>query len=235
MRDLGVRDGALAPVGRNLDVGLAVAATAALIAAAIVRPPAVCSLQGHASLFTFLAWLCGIAFLAAIGICLGSGRRSIAARIARLAKIAGLVLGLLVAFAVVVALLILSSFRLADSENETASADGSVLQDDLRNSASLEAYWLGAQFRDASVRRANSNDLTYVGGTGADRIEIEVLTQYGGTTDSDRADLVVLTTRGDAVLIRFRGRRHPDATLIAEARAAVQAIPLEVTYSGCSS
>lgn len=234
MRDLAERHGALAALRRNPDFALAVAATAALIGAVYARPPAVCSVHGNASLFTFLAWLSGLVFLAAIGICLRS-RRSIAARIARLAKIAGLVLGLLVAVAVVAVLSALSSFSLADSDNETAFADGRALQDGLRESANLEVYWLGARFRNASVRRADLINLTYAGGTGADRIEFDVRTQYGGATDTGDADLVVRTARGDDVGIAFRQPPHPDAALLAEARAAVEVIPRDVTYSGCSS
>ena len=135
-------------------------------------------------------------------------------------------------------------FRDSDGEREH---DASVLRRFATPpAAGKHAYWLGAHFRKASVGSAQGYwspdvQLTYshIGDNGAQDVYIVVHSYRGPATEKAGYDElnypseVVHTRSGQDVRITFQEPRQPDAAIMAEARAAVQAIPRDVKYSGC--
>jgi hypothetical protein len=246
----------------NLDAACAGIAATAFIVAQIIKPTALCgdALNPSAS-FTVAAYVSVIGFLVASILCLAF-RRLVGA------KIAGLLIGLIVTVIALITLVLAASptgLGLQEDSPEYAS-----LQDALRDKAkpavpaNRRAYWLGASFRGADVSyvgRAGGHaddyassdttsyapdeldaypEVTYQAWDDRSRsvLEIAVMT-YRDTAPAiqnyrpDQASVIVQTKSNQDVRVRFETPAKPDAALISEVRAALQVIPVDVTYKGC--
>ena len=238
---LSARDGLRAAVAANLDFSFAGAAALAYLVAQIIHPTELCGSGAHPSaLFTAFGWASGLGFLLASFLAFVS-REHIAA------KIGLFLLGLFVTLIATITLVVAASptglgFRDSDGEHPT-------MQSQLRILASppapgKHAYWLGAHFRKASVISPQGYwspdaELAYshIDESGAQDIYIVVRSYRRAateeTSDGPAPSQIVHTRSGQDVRITFHSPRQPDAAIIAEARAAVQAVPRDVEYSGC--
>jgi hypothetical protein len=238
---LSARDGLRAALAANLDFSFAGAAALAYLVAQIIHPTELCGSGAHPSaLFTAFGWTSGLGFLLASFLAFVS-RKHIAA------KIALFLLGLFVTLVATITLVVAASptglgFRDSDGEHPTMQSQLRILA--APPAAGKHAYWLGAHFRRASVVSPQGYwspdaELTYANSNYSPdgTIQIVVKTYRSLATESDANDLypsqIVHTRSGQDVRITFQSPRQPDAAVIAEARAAVQAIPRDVEYSGC--
>jgi hypothetical protein len=235
------RNGMRAALAANLDLTFAGIAGIAFVAAEIIHPTALCGSGAHPSaLFTAFGWTSAVGFLLASFLAFVS-RKHIAA------KIGLFLVGLFVTLVTVIALVVAASptglgFADSDGEHPTMQSQLRILAKP--PAAGKHAYWLGAHFRKASVASAQGYwspdtelEYSHIDEHGAQDIYILVRSYRRGATD-ESADgsspsQIVHTGSGQDVRITFQQPRTPDAAIIAEARAAVQAIPEDVEYSGC--
>jgi hypothetical protein len=225
----------------NLDAACASIAVTAFIVAYLLKPAALCGDGSNPSTsFMVTAYVSVIGFGIASLLCLAC-RQLVGA------KIAGLLVGLIVTVIALVALVLAASpTGLGLQEN---SPDYVSIQDRLRDAATSDVpgrrtYWLGATFRGARL-----NSISYPGPEvsykawdeqGKIVLEIAVMTyrRRAPTVQNyvpDQASIVLHTQSNQDVRVRFATPAKPDAALIAQARAAARAIPVRVTYEGCFS
>jgi hypothetical protein len=235
------RDRVRAALAANLDFTFAGVAGIAFVAAEIIHPTALCGSGAHPStLFTVFGWTSGGGFLLASFLAFVSRKHIVA-------KIGLFLVGLFVTLVTTIALLVAASptglgFADSDGEHPTMQSQLRILA--APPAAGKHAYWLGAHFRKASVASAQGYwspdaelEYSHIDEHGAQDVYILVRSYRGGATD-ERADgsypsQIVHTGNGQDVRITFQQPGTPDAALIAEARAAVQAVPRDVEYSGC--
>jgi hypothetical protein len=135
--------------------------------------------------------------------------------------------------------LLLGALATLTSACGSASQEGPPkLQDSLRALASGapaggHAYWLGRVFQGAPVRFANPSWGRYAILTYARpqfvHIDVESFRSHA-VGESKRFAVRVRTPTGQDVLLVFSSPRRPSAALIRAARAALEPIPLHVSY-----
>jgi hypothetical protein len=227
----------------NLDFTFAGVAALTFVAAQIAHPTVKCGPGIHPSvLFWIFAWTSGLSFLLASFLAFAS-RKHVAA------KISLFLVGLFVTLIATIALVAASSpfgLGLVDSDSERPTMQSQLRLIASPPAAGKHAYWLGASFRDATVSGTRGYwsprpELYYshIDEQGVQDIYIVVTTYRAGATDestdvsTDDRNVIVHTKSGQDVRISFPAPHKADVAMIAEARAAVQAIPRDVTYSGC--
>jgi hypothetical protein len=225
----------------NLDFTLAGVAGIAFVLAEIIHPTELCGSGAHPStLFGIFAWTSVVGFLLASFMAFVS-RKHLAAEIGLF--LIGLVTTLIVAVSLVLAASPTGlGFRDSDGEHPTMQSQLRILA--APPAPGKHAYWLGARFRKATADSPQGYwspdaQLRYYSydPQGDDAISIVVKSYRAAATPESTGDLykseVVHTRSGQDVRLTFEQPREPDPAIIAEARAAVQAIPRDVEYSGC--
>jgi hypothetical protein len=231
-----------AALASNLDFTFAGVAAIAFVAAQIAHPTAKCGPGVHPStLFFIFAWTSGLGFVLASFLAFVSRKHIVA-------KIALFVVGLVVTLFATIALVLASSpfgMGLVDSDSERPTMQSQLRLVASPRAAGKHAYWLGPSFRDATVNGTQgywSPDVqlwySHIDESGRQDVYILVRNYRGRATQKAGEELynpseVVHTRSGQDVRITFQQPRQPDAAIMAEARAAVQAIPRDVEYSGC--
>ena len=225
-------------IAANLDVATIAASGIAFCVAMTVQPSVLCGEGMHASvLYRVLGFGCCIGLLTAGALAIGF-RKSRASRV-------GLALACVLVTPVAAIVLLAQSSSLGIGWGDS-SGERPVLQDSLRKMSrqpaeGSHAYWLGRTFRDVGVYTAFNRDVIGVGVNyyAYGVLEVGVRTYPGALPAEVQARLkpgrtaVVHTRSGQDVVIEQRQPYRPDAALLAEAAAAVQQIPGDVTYGGC--